>query len=103
MSEKKMNLPPQSLGSVPVQEFTAIDGRHAVLESATVEVAGVLCGPAQYLAICCDEDGEGYYLFFCDAHWNIWNDLWFQEIQDAKDYVEANEYSGSISTWEEMT
>ena len=103
MSEINMNSPPKLLGTLSVQEFTVIDERHKVLESAELEIAGMLCGPARYLAICRDEDNKGYYLFFCGVHWDIWHDLWFEDLQDVKDYVEVNEYSGSISTWEKMT
>lgn len=98
-----MNSPPKYLGSTKVLEFTPIDDRHQTLAAAKLEVAGMVSGPARYLAICLDESEQGYYLYFCDEHWNIWNDLWFAEIQDAKDYVESDEYSGTSSTWSPLT
>jgi hypothetical protein len=97
-----MHLPPKYLGGTKVLEFTAIDNRHIALNTATLEVASAHCGPASYLAICFDESDNSHFLYFCDARWNIWNDCWFQDIQDAKEYVESQEYAGTKASWQRV-
>lgn len=92
-----MNIP-LTIGGCKLVEYNAIDSRHSPTAQTTMEIAGDVCGPAHYLAICQDDEGVGYYLFFCNKKWIEWNDIWFEELLDAKGYAEQ-EYSKSSDTW----
>ena len=93
---------PETVSSNKLLEYTPIDERHRTSDSTTIEIAGAVCGPANFLAICQDEEGSGYYLFFCDKSWREWNDMWFDKISDVKNYAEQ-EYIGSIATWKQTS
>lgn len=89
---------PSVIGDCKLMEFSSINPKNGTTSQTTIEVAGALCGPAQYLAICGDEDSDGFYLFFCNDKWNAWNDMWFEKIEDAKNYAES-EYPNSRGSW----
>ncbi len=91
-----MKAPPTSIGPLPVVCYTAIDGRHRPTGATRHTVGGVDQGPAPALAIC--QDGEGYYLFYCDADWEPVTDTWHESLEDALHQAEF-EYAGSRETW----
>lgn len=90
---------PDVLGGCTLLEFNVIDSKNGTTSQTKIEVAGAICGPARYLAICSDEDNNGFCLFFCNENWVEWNDMWFEEKIDAKDYAEE-EYPKSSHFWE---
>jgi hypothetical protein len=46
-------------------------------------------GPREVAGMAVYEDEKGYYLFSCDAEWNVMFDSWFESVEDA---VAGTEY-----------
>ena len=42
---------------------------------------GGVMGPAAALAICQNDEEECYYLFYCDAEWNVLTDGWHESLE----------------------
>jgi hypothetical protein len=55
-------------------------------------------GAMSGLAICQPGEAQEYYLFGCDADWNVVTDTWHQSLDEAKDVAEF-QYEGVNSTW----
>lgn len=94
---------PNQISKCSVVAYVSIPGSDQILDTTTIEVAGAKCGPAKYLAVYIDEEESGFYLFFCDGDWNVWNDLWFYSIDETKHFTESYEYSGTLNTWRDRT
>jgi hypothetical protein len=93
-----MDPAPREIGGAKVICFTPIDERHQPTGHCKQIVAGLLQGPAAGLAIGCYPDAAGYYLFGCDAAWQIMTDTWHPSLEDAKSQAEL-EYAGVWATW----
>ena len=61
-------------------------------------VSGELVGPAAGLAIR-RSDSDGYYLFGCDANWEIVTDTWHATLEEAVRQAEF-EYPGISRYWQ---
>ena len=92
-----MRPPPSLISNLPVVLFTPIDWRHEPTDNCRHTVGGHEFGPASGLAIC--QDGDAYYLFYCDAEWEPVTDTWHQTLEAAKGQAEF-EYRGVTTTWE---
>ena len=55
-------------------------------------------GSMSGLAICRVQEAEEFFLFGCDADWNVVTDTWHQSLDEAKDQAEW-EYEGVNQTW----
>ena len=51
------------------------------------------------LAICKYEEEPGYYLFYCDANWNVLNDTYHETKELAIEQAEL-EFTGTAKTWD---
>ena len=92
---------PATIDGARVVCFTVIDGRHRPTGSTRHFVRGELQGPAVGLAICQYAGDLAYYLFYCDADWNVVTDTWHQTLEGAQSQA-AFEYEGVMDTWENM-
>lgn len=91
--------PPSQLGAAEVVLFTTIGSSHRRTGRARHVVGGRQLGSAAGLAIA-QYDGEaGYYLFYCDEHWNPIANTWHETVDDAKRAGEF-EYEGVSRTWQ---
>lgn len=94
---------PTRIGGGSVICFSPVDERHRHTGNCQQVVAGVLQGPVAGLAICqLDDDEDAFYLFGCDADWNVVTDTWHQSLGDAKAQAEF-EYEGITKTWQSPT
>ena len=93
-----MSAVPLFLAGLPVIGNTRIDARHRPTGGCLHTVRGVAMGPAAGLAICRDSE-PGFYLFGCDAEWNVVTDTWHETLDDALHQAEF-EYEGVGDTWE---
>jgi len=89
------------VGNLPVLFYSFIDDRHHPTGATKHWIAGVLHGPFDALAICQDEN-NGFYLFYCDSNWEVITDGWHESIDDALSQAE-HEYAGISKTWERLT
>jgi hypothetical protein len=96
--ENNLKAVPKQLNGAMVVLSTSIDARHSHTGKCRQIVAGVVQGPAAGLAICQYSGEQAYYLFGCDAEWNIVTDTWHESLGDALRQAEF-EYSGVCSTW----
>lgn len=71
--------------------FSPIDSRHKPT-SAQRPAAGLVI---QY-------EDEGYFLFSCDANWEVFADTWHETLEEAKEAAEAD-YEGVSATWEKFS
>jgi hypothetical protein len=79
-----MGTPPQTLDGAHVLRY-AIVGEGVTATGNTVHrfhPSGVM-GPAAGLAICRYDGEEGFYLFYCDAEWNVVTDTWHESLAAA--------------------
>ena len=90
---------PREIDGAKVLCFTTIDRRHHPSGNCNQIVAGVLEGPAAILAIGRYAGETGYYLFGCNAVWEVVTDTWHPTLDDAKAQAEF-EYQGVSSTWQ---
>lgn len=62
---------------------------------------GSLQGAAANLAICCyiDDPDSGFYLFGCDADWNVITDTWHESLEAAKRQA-RHEYENIDDAWQ---
>ena len=93
-----MSQVPEKIGNVHVHWYTVLDHRHRRTGMCKHVIGEQPLGEVKGLAICHDPDQVGYYLFYCDEHWNSMTDTWHQTLEDAKDQAEF-EYEGSQRTW----
>jgi hypothetical protein len=97
-----MTSPPADINGARVVLFTAIDERHRHTGNCRQIVRGQLQGPAAGLAICQYDGDDAFYLFGCDADWNVVTDTWHQTVEEAKQQAEF-EYEGVSDTWQQVT
>ena len=89
---------PQLIGGYRVVCYSPIDERHHFTGNTRQIVKGRLIGAMAGLAICQPSKSSDYYLFGCDADWNVVTDTWHQSLEKAKDQAEF-EYRGIVRTW----
>jgi hypothetical protein len=90
---------PQQVAAASVLLFTPIDERHRHTGNTRHELNGVLQGPVAGLAICPEGNGSGYYLFGCNAAWEVVTDTWHASVEEAMNQAEF-EYGGVSATWQ---
>lgn len=91
--------PPDFLDNAKVVRWSVIDDRHCATGNCRHVVRGELQGPAAGLAICRYDDETAFYLFGCDAVWNVVTDTWHETLDDALKQAEL-EYEGITATWQ---
>ncbi len=92
---------PRSFGGKIIL-FSPIDSRHKRTGACKQIVNGVLQGPAAGLIIQYDDETEGYFLFSCDANWEVFADTWHDTLKGAKEQAEF-EYKGVSDTWQKLS
>lgn len=92
-----MNQSPEAPGFDGLVRWSVIDGRHRPTGGCRQIVRGELSGPAAGLAICRSGDGA-FYLYGCDAEWNVVTDTWHETLEGALRQAEL-EYEGVTATW----
>jgi len=95
-----MNPAPHIIGDLRTVCYTPIDERHRFTGRTRQIVNGELMGAMAGLAIC-EQDEPRFYLFGCDANWNVVTDTWHESLEDAKMQAE-HEYHGVAGTWMEV-
>src|ERR1051325_8345984 len=90
---------PDDFDGAKVICYAPIDVRHRHTGNCKQFVAGTLQGAAAGLAICQNEGENAFYLFGCDADWNVLTDTWHQTLEDAQHQAEF-EYAGVSETWQ---
>lgn len=93
-----MKQPPQRIGGAKVVRWSAIDGRHRPTGMCRHVTGGVLQEPAAALAICQHDAERAFYLFGCDAEWNVVTDSWHATLEEALEQAEF-EYGGVSESW----
>ena len=93
-----INRPPQYIDDARVLLATEITDEHYPTGFTRHYVNGQLMETPQALAICQYDDDPGYYLFYCNAHWNVMNDTYHDSQQRAIGQAEL-EFMGTKATW----
>lgn len=92
-----MREPPAQLDGAEVLWWADL-ARASATGWTTHRVRGEVLGPAAGLAICrYAGDGE-FYLFYCDAEWNVRTDTCHESVERAKAQAEF-EYEGVGAAW----
>jgi hypothetical protein len=91
----------KELDGATVLFYTVIDERLQTTGRTTHRVDGQVVGDFYGLAICQYEGAQPFYLFYCDANWQVITDTCHQTLADAKLQAEF-EYKGVCQTWNEM-
>lgn len=91
--------PPRKIGAAEVITFTSIDSGSHRTNNPRQLVGGRQLGSTAGFAIGRYAGEPGYYLFYCDADWNPFNNTWHETVEDAKRTVEF-EYEGVSKTWQ---
>jgi hypothetical protein len=90
---------PEDIGGFEVVCYTPIDDRHHATGRASHTIRGANAPDPAGLAICRDDRGGTFYLFYCDEDWEPMTDTWHQTLDGAKDQAER-EFEGVSETWE---
>ena len=77
--------------------WAALSGTRATGRT-THRIGGEVIGPAEALAICRYEGDSQFYLFYCDAEWNVRTDTCHPSLEVAKEQAEF-EYDGASGRW----
>jgi hypothetical protein len=93
-----MKSAPQLVGGYRLVCYSPIDERHRFTGQTKQIVRGVLMGAMAGLVICQPPDSQDFYLFGCDADWNVVTDTWHQTLEEAREQAEF-EYEGVSQTW----
>jgi hypothetical protein len=94
-----MKPPPSEFGDLQLAAYSPVDWRHKATGNCRHSVEGKELGEVAGLAICREPSGDGFYLFYCNEHWEPLTDTWHQSLEDAMRQAEF-EYSGVAGTWE---
>jgi hypothetical protein len=87
--------PPSLLDGARVIRFAIIDERVEPTGQTIHRVGDQVAGPAAALVVC-QYDGEcDFYLFYCDAEWNVVTDTWHETMESALNQA-AFEYRGIL-------
>jgi hypothetical protein len=89
--------PPPQLDDAPVL-FWASTSHARPTARTTHRAGGRILPPAINLAICQYPGDTQYYLFYCDADWNVQTDTAHASLDAAKDQAEF-EYEGISASW----
>jgi len=85
-----------------VVKWTPLDSRHLRTGNSKHLVKGRPLEMPAALAICHDADGDAYYLFYCDADWNVLTDTFHEGMEGAMAQAEF-EFTGVNATWQAAT
>jgi hypothetical protein len=85
--------PPTLLNGADVLRYAVVDQRVEPTGRTVHRVGGHVAGPAAALAICQYDGQSDFYLFYCDAKWNVVTDTWHQTMESALNQA-AFEYRG---------
>jgi hypothetical protein len=88
---------PSILDDAQLVCYTPIDRRHKFTGKTRQIVRGKWQGAMAGLAICRHSDAA-FYLFGCNAEWQVVTDTFHPSLEEAKDQAEF-EYEGSRKTW----
>jgi len=91
--------PPRNIGAAEVITYTTIDQGQRRTNRPRQLVGGKPLGSAAGFVIGRYTGEPGYYLFYCDADWNPFNNSWHETVEDAKRTVEF-EYEGVPQVWQ---
>jgi len=95
--------PPTEIADMPVLRFAHLDGNITPTGNTVHTINGHPVGPICQLAIC---DGGGhpnsFYLFSCDADWNVITDTHHLSIDEALGQA-GFEYENIRSAWRHPT
>lgn len=94
-----MDPAPEDIGGFEVICYTILDERQEPTGRVAHSVRGTRMSPPAALAICKDDRGGAFYLFYCDEDWEPMSDTWHQTLEEAKEQAEI-EFTGSSDTWE---
>ena len=102
LCEIDMNaMPPREICEMPVLRFAQMGPKVAATGNTIHTVNGRPAGPISALAIC---DGGGtpqsFYLFSCDADWNVITDTHHLSIDEALNQA-SFEYNNIHSAWQQ--
>src|SRR5437660_1050140 len=89
--------PPTQLDGARVVTFAVLEGVTPTGRTVHRSESGVL-PPPRALAICQYADANGWYLFYCDGHWNVLTDTWHNSEAEAKQQAEF-EFEGVGPLW----
>ena len=82
-----MSKPPPRLDDARVLRYATLAGRQPFGQTKHV-VRGETVDRFDGLAIATTSNGEGFYLFYCDAAWNVITDTVHDSVEDAMDQAE---------------
>src|SRR6266850_6954187 len=89
--------PPTELDGARVVTFAVLEGIKP--SGRTIHRSqNVILPPPRALAICQYPDDNGWYLFYCDGHWNVLADTFHTSEAEAKQQAEF-EFNGVGSLW----
>jgi hypothetical protein len=97
-----MTQPPAELDGAKVLFYATLQADHRPTGNTKHYVGGGWLRPASGLAICQYENGEGFYLFYCDSEWKVTTDTYQESIEDAKNQAEF-EYEGVGNAWKQIS
>ena len=93
--------PPEAIGGAAIVCYSPVDERHHFTGICKHTVAGQLMGAMAGLAVCQYAQDGGFYLFGCDADWQVVTDTWHETLADAQEQAE-HEYTGITCTWTQI-
>lgn len=90
--------PPRTLNEAGVLYYSYIDERHRPTGNTTHYNGNTVLGPFAIIAICKYGDDNGFYLFYCDDHWEVLTDTFHESLEDAMEQAEF-EFQGISEAW----
>ena len=94
-----METPPPILDSAKVIAYATFDKSVVRARDDLLYVDGQPLGPMPKLAICVHPHESEYYLFHCDADWDVLESSAHDSIETAKRRAE-DEYLGLMGSWQ---
>ena len=88
---------PAELDGARVVTFAVLEGVKPSGRTVHRSLRGVVAHPSA-LAICQYPDDNGWYLFYCDGHWNVLTDTFHTSEAEAKQQADF-EFPGVGSLW----
>ncbi len=98
VGEQMLSFPPP-LNGPGLAQFATVTLATPTSGRTLHTVNGRAMPPASGLAIYHSDDGNGYYLFGCDAAWEVLTDTWHASLEEAMEQAEF-EYPGISNHWQ---